>query len=96
MAVKGLGLLTLKPLIYAANVMEDDLADQGANNTHVQVGQGNVSVISEARDLCFRSACLDDEDTVLKNVDVLPPHLVSPAHRPCASVLSKRVCRLSW
>eukprot|EP00198_Chlamydomonas_reinhardtii_P004314 XP_001693650.1 predicted protein [Chlamydomonas reinhardtii] len=35
-AVKGLGLLTLKPLIYAANVMEDDLADQGANNTHVQ------------------------------------------------------------
>ncbi|KAG2424041.1 hypothetical protein HXX76_014863 [Chlamydomonas incerta] len=35
-AVKGLGLLTLKPLIYAANVTEDDLADQGANNTHVQ------------------------------------------------------------
>lgn len=35
-AVKGLGLLTLKPLIYAANVTEDDLADQGANNKHVQ------------------------------------------------------------
>lgn len=36
-AVKGLGLLTLKPLVYAANVVEDDLASQGADNRHVQV-----------------------------------------------------------
>jgi obg-like ATPase 1 len=36
--VKGLGLLTLKPLIYAANVSEDDLGNHGANNVHVQVG----------------------------------------------------------
>jgi obg-like ATPase 1 len=36
--VKGLGLLTLKPLIYAANVGEDDLGNHGANNVHVQVG----------------------------------------------------------
>lgn len=35
--VKGLGLLTLKPLIYAANVGEDDLGNHGADNTHVQV-----------------------------------------------------------
>jgi ribosome-binding ATPase YchF (GTP1/OBG family) len=35
--VKGLGLLTLKPLIYAANVSEDDLGNHGANNVHVQV-----------------------------------------------------------
>lgn len=35
--VKGLGLLTLKPLIYAANVGEDDLGNHGANNVHVQV-----------------------------------------------------------
>jgi ribosome-binding ATPase YchF (GTP1/OBG family) len=35
--VKNLGLLTLKPLIYAANVGEDDLGNQGANNVHVQV-----------------------------------------------------------
>lgn len=35
--VKNLGLLTLKPLIYAANVGEDDLGNHGANNTHVQV-----------------------------------------------------------
>lgn len=35
--IKNLGLLTLKPLIYAANVGEDDLGNQGANNVHVQV-----------------------------------------------------------
>ncbi|MEI3339018.1 MAG: redox-regulated ATPase YchF [Eubacterium sp.] len=29
-------LLTAKPVIYAANVSEDDLADDGANNTYVQ------------------------------------------------------------
>ena len=29
-------LLTAKPVIYAANVSEDDLADDGANNAHVQ------------------------------------------------------------
>ena len=28
-------LLTAKPVIYAANVSEDDLADDGANNPHV-------------------------------------------------------------
>ena len=37
LSVKGLGLLTLKPMIYCANVAEGDLADQGANNVHVQV-----------------------------------------------------------
>ncbi|MEW5317805.1 MAG: hypothetical protein WDW38_009074 [Sanguina aurantia] len=35
-SVKGLGLLTYKPLIYAANVGEEDLADKGANNRHVK------------------------------------------------------------
>ena len=33
--VSGLQLLTAKPLIYAANVNEDELADQGAKNKHV-------------------------------------------------------------
>jgi ribosome-binding ATPase YchF (GTP1/OBG family) len=33
----GLGLLTMKPMIYAANVNEEDLGNQGANNVHVQV-----------------------------------------------------------
>ena len=37
-------LLTAKPTIYAANVAEDDLADDGANNEHVQ----NVRKIADA------------------------------------------------
>lgn len=35
LAVKGLQLLTMKPLIYAVNVAEGDLADKGAQNHHV-------------------------------------------------------------
>ena len=34
--VNSLNLLTCKPVIYAANVGEDDLADDGASNAHVQ------------------------------------------------------------
>ncbi|CAL8470119.1 g9661 [Coccomyxa elongata] len=34
--VRGLQLLTMKPMIYAANVNEGDLADQGASNAYVQ------------------------------------------------------------
>lgn len=34
--VRGLQLLTMKPMIYAANVSEGDLADQGASNPHVR------------------------------------------------------------
>ncbi|MBR4513634.1 MAG: redox-regulated ATPase YchF [Lachnospiraceae bacterium] len=33
---KEYNLLTAKPVIYAANVSEDDLADDGASNPHVQ------------------------------------------------------------
>ncbi len=33
---KGYNLLTAKKVIYAANVAEDDLADDGASNTYVQ------------------------------------------------------------
>ena len=33
--VNSLNLLTSKPVIYAANVSEDDLADEGANNEYV-------------------------------------------------------------
>ncbi len=35
-AFKGYNLLTAKPTIYAANVAEDDLADDGASNPYVQ------------------------------------------------------------
>ena len=34
--LNGLNLLTGKPVIFAANVGEDDLADDGASNPHVQ------------------------------------------------------------
>lgn len=34
--MKGYNLLTWKPVIYAANVSEDDLADDGASNPYVQ------------------------------------------------------------
>ncbi len=33
--VQSLNLLTCKPVIYASNVSEDDLGDDGANNEHV-------------------------------------------------------------
>lgn len=35
LALKGLGLLTLKPVVYAANVAETDLATRGEQNPHV-------------------------------------------------------------
>lgn len=34
--MSGYNLLTYKPVIYAANVAEDDLADDGGGNAHVQ------------------------------------------------------------
>jgi len=34
--IEGLQLLSMKKVIYAANVGEDDLADQGASNVHVK------------------------------------------------------------
>lgn len=37
-AIEHLNLLTMKPMIYAANINEDDLANGGADNKHVQVG----------------------------------------------------------
>ena len=36
-------LLTAKPVIYAANVAEDDIADDGANNAHVQAVRESAS-----------------------------------------------------
>jgi len=34
--IKSHNLLTYKPVIFAANVKEDDLADEGTNNVHVE------------------------------------------------------------
>lgn len=39
-SIKGLGLITIKPMIYAANVPESDLADKGANNPYVKASAG--------------------------------------------------------
>jgi ribosome-binding ATPase YchF (GTP1/OBG family) len=55
--VKGLQLLTMKPMIYAANVSENDLADQGASNAHVQAlqskaAQDNCEVIIVSAQVC--------------------------------------------
>ena len=38
--LKSYNLLTAKPVIYAANVAEDDLANDGADNAHVQAVRG--------------------------------------------------------
>ena len=52
--ISGYGLLTAKPVIYAANVTDSDLADDGASNPHVKAvrdwaashGGSSVFVIS--------------------------------------------------
>lgn len=42
-AIRPLYLLTMKPMIYAANVAEDDLADLGAANKHVQTMRNKIT-----------------------------------------------------
>ena len=44
-------LLTAKPVIYAANVAEDDLADDGANNQYVQAVR-EYAAKAEQRGIC--------------------------------------------
>ena len=46
-AVRGLYMLTMKPMIYAANVPEGDMADVGAANKHVQTMRARA-----AKDSC--------------------------------------------
>jgi GTP-binding protein YchF len=65
--VDSLDLLTCKPVIYAANVTEDDLADDGANNEHVaKVRELAASEGSEVFVICAQIeqeiAELDDEE----------------------------------
>ena len=60
-------LLTAKPVIYAANVSEDDLADDGASNAHVQkVKEFAASQGSEIFVICAQIeqeiAELDDDE----------------------------------
>lgn len=64
---RSLDLLTSKPVIYAANVTEDDLADDGAGNPHVQAvremaakeGSGVFVICAKIEE---EMADLDDEE----------------------------------
>jgi hypothetical protein len=64
-ALRGLGLLTLKPLIYAANVGEDDLGDKGARNEHVAALRARAAedgcevVVVSAKVGMRESMCMD-------------------------------------
>lgn len=65
--VGSLGLLTWKPVIFAANVAEDDLADDGVANTYVQkVREFAAANHSEAFVICAQIeqeiAELDEEE----------------------------------
>ena len=72
--VKGLQLLTMKPMIYAANVCEGDLADQGAGNHHVKAlrekaAQEDCEVIivsAQVKSLC--QICTQGCPTTLKRI----------------------------
>ena len=68
--VDSLTLLTAKPVLYAANVAEDDLADDGASNPHVEaVRKLAESEGSEVFVLCAKIeeeiSDLDDEEKAL-------------------------------
>ena len=57
---RSYNLLTAKPVIYAANVSEDDLADDGAANPHVK----NVRELAEKGNCVIVGRC---SDYVLRN-----------------------------
>ncbi len=65
--LKGLSLLTSKPVIYAANVAEDELADDGAGNPFLEkVREFAASEGSEVFTICAKIEAelsdLEDED----------------------------------
>lgn len=60
-------LLTWKPVIYAANVAEDDLADDGASNSHVQevrayAGEQNSEIFVICAQIEQEIAELDEDE----------------------------------
>lgn len=64
--VKGMHLLTIKPMLYVANVSEDEIAD-AANNEHVQVvrdfaEKDNAEVIVVCAKIEEEMAELDDDE----------------------------------
>ncbi|CAG9461923.1 unnamed protein product [Pedinophyceae sp. YPF-701] len=57
--VRNLNLLTIKPMIYAANVAEDDLADKGASNEHVTALRARAE--EENQSVVIMSAKVEEE-----------------------------------
>lgn len=66
---KGYNLLTAKPVIFAANVTEDDLADDGINNTFVKAVKEYAGDASEVFVICAKIEAeiseLDDEEKAM-------------------------------
>ena len=65
--VNSLNLLTCKPVIFAANVGEDDLADDGASNPHVAAvrkyaAENNCEVFVISAQIEQEIAELDDDE----------------------------------
>lgn len=65
--VNSLNLLTCKPVIFAANVAEDDLADDGASNAHVAAvrqfaAENNSEVFVISAQIEQEIAELDDDE----------------------------------
>lgn len=61
--MKTLGLLTAKPVIYAANVKEDDLENDGDNNLYVE--QVKTHAASEGSEAFVVSAKIEEEIAAL-------------------------------
>eukprot|EP01025_Chloroclados_australasicus_P001357 TRINITY_DN10367_c0_g4_i1.p1 TRINITY_DN10367_c0_g4~~TRINITY_DN10367_c0_g4_i1.p1 ORF type:complete len:437 (-),score=54.53 TRINITY_DN10367_c0_g4_i1:234-1463(-) len=81
--IKALNLLTIKPMTYAANVTEDDLADQGASNQYVQklreVAQSQgceVSIISAQVESELNGLDDDEAQEYLESLGVKKSSLV--------------------
>ena len=69
-AFREYNLLTAKPVIYAANVSEDDLADDGANNEHVKkvrelAGEEGSEVFVICAQIEQEIAELDDDEKAM-------------------------------
>eukprot|EP00210_Caulerpa_lentillifera_P001866 g1795.t1 len=68
-AVRGLDLLTMKPMIYAANVNEDDLANNGSTNNNVK--QLASKATEEGAEVVVISAKVESELSELAPDDAL-------------------------
>ena len=68
--IKSFNLLTLKPIIYMANINENDLIEDGVNNIHVQklrefASNENNSVITVCAKIESELSELNDEDKAI-------------------------------